>query len=135
MIKARNSDPNNPIIGYLNINNLQNKIISLREIIEKAPLDVFCVDETKLDDSFPNSRFILEISYSRPSVGIETQKGGGKLVNVKQEIIAKKLENLETKFSEATCTELFPRKNSVLYLHISPQNKTKLYFSKRYQAA
>ena len=30
LIKVRNSYPNNPIIGYLNINTLQNKIISLR---------------------------------------------------------------------------------------------------------
>ena len=59
LIKVRNTYPNNPIIGYLNINTLQNKIISLREIIAKALLDVFCVDETKLDDSFPNSLFIL----------------------------------------------------------------------------
>ena len=58
LIKVRNSYPNNPIIEYPNINILQNKIISLREIIAKAPLDVFCVDETKLDDSFPNSQFI-----------------------------------------------------------------------------
>ena len=56
-IKVRNSCPNNPIIGYLSIKTLQNKIISLRELIAKAPLDVFCIDETKLDDSFPNSQF------------------------------------------------------------------------------
>ena len=60
LIKVRNTYPNNPIIGCLNINTLQNKIISLREIIAKAPLDVICIDETKLDESFPSSQFILE---------------------------------------------------------------------------
>ena len=60
LIKVRNSYPNKPIIGYLNVSTLQNKIISLREIIAKAASDVFCVDETKLDDSFPNSQFVLE---------------------------------------------------------------------------
>ena len=74
LIKVRNTYPNNPIIGYLNINTLQNKIISLREIIAKAPLDVFCFDETKLDDSFPNSHLFYKIFNSCPSVGIETQK-------------------------------------------------------------
>ena len=59
-IKVRNSYPYNTVIGYLNINTLQNKIISLREIIAKAPLDVFCLDETKLDDSFRDSQFVLE---------------------------------------------------------------------------
>ena len=60
LIKVRNSYPNKPIIGYLNASTLQNKIISLREIIVKAASDVFCVDETKLDNSFPNSQFVLE---------------------------------------------------------------------------
>ena len=60
LIKVRNSYPNKPIIGYLNVSTLQNKIINLREIIAKAASDVFCVDETKLDDSFPNSQFVLE---------------------------------------------------------------------------
>ena len=48
LIKVRNPYPNHPIIEYLNINTLQNKIISLREIIAKTPFDVFCVDETKI---------------------------------------------------------------------------------------
>ena len=48
---------------------LQNKIIRLTEIIAKVPLDVLCVDETKSDDSFSNSQFVLE-----NFVGIETQK-------------------------------------------------------------
>ena len=135
MTKVRKSYPNNPIIGYLNINTLQNKIISLREIIAKAPLDVFCVDETKLGDSFPNSQFILENFQFPPFCRDRNSKGGEKLVYVKQGIIAKRLENLETKFSETICIELFPRKNGVLYLHIGPQNRKRLYFSKRYQAA
>ena len=37
-------------------------------------LDVFSVDGIKLDDSFPNSQFILENFQFRPYVGIETQK-------------------------------------------------------------
>ena len=106
LIKVRNSHPNNPIIGYLHINTLQNKIINLREIIAKAPLDVFCVDETKLDDSFPNSQFILENLQFPPFRRDRKSKWGGKLICVKQGIIAKRLENLETKFSETVGIEL-----------------------------
>ena len=123
MIKVRNSYPNNPIIGYLNINTLQSKIISLREVIAKAPLDAFCIDETKLGDSFPNSQFMLENFKFPPSPRDRNSKGGGKLVYIKQGIIAKRLDNLKTKFSETICIELFPRKNGVLYLHIGSQNK------------
>ena len=130
MIKVRNSYPNNPIIGYLNINTLQNKIISLREIIATAPLDVSCVDETKLDDSFPNSQFTLENFQFPPFRRDRNSKGGGKLVYVKQGIIAKRLENLETKFSETTCIELTISKKKWCALFALKS----LYFSKRYQA-
>ena len=49
LIELRNKYPNKPIIGYLNINSLRNKIVDLREIMSKAPLDIVCIDETKLD--------------------------------------------------------------------------------------
>ena len=130
MIKVRNFYPNNPIIGYLN------KIISLREIIAKAPLDVFCVDEIKLDDSFPNSQFVLK-DFEFPLFRRDQNlKGGGKLVYIKQGIIAERLENLESNFSETICIELTISKKKwcALLAYRSPkQNKT--LFSKRYQAA
>ena len=63
----------------LNINNLQNKIISLTEIIAKVPLDVFCVDETKLEYSFPNSQFILKNFQFPPFRRDRNSTGGGKL--------------------------------------------------------
>ena len=53
------------IIGYLNINSLRNKIIDLREIMSKAPLDIVCADEIKLDESFPNFQFHME-NYQFP---------------------------------------------------------------------
>ena len=84
--------------------------------------------------SFPNSQFNLENFQFPPLRRDRNSKGGGKLVYVKQGIIAKRLENLETKFSETICIELFPRKNGVLYLHIAPRNKKRLHFLKRYQA-
>ena len=106
LIKVRNSYPNNTITGHLNINTLQNKIISLREIVAKAPLDVLCVDETKLENNFPNSQLILENFQFLPFRRDRNSKWGGKLVYVKQGIITKTLENLETRFSETICIEL-----------------------------
>ena len=52
----------NPVLGYLNINSLRNKIISLRDIVAKVLIDILCidVDETKLDDDFPDSQFLIE---------------------------------------------------------------------------
>ena len=45
----------NPFISYLNINSLSNKIDALRQICKTAPLEILCVNEIKLDGSFPNS--------------------------------------------------------------------------------
>ena len=67
---------------------------------------MFCIDETKLDESFPNSQFLLENFQFPPFRRDRNSKGGGKLVYVKQEIITKRLENLETKFSETISIEL-----------------------------
>ena len=131
LIKVRNPYPNNLIIGYLNINTLQNKIISLsREIIAKAPLDVFCIDETKLDESFPNSQFILENFQFPPFRRDRNSKGGGKLVYVKQGIIVKRLENLETKFSETIWIELTISKKKwcALFAYRSQNKKKALFF-------
>ena len=58
----------NPFISYLNINSLSNKIDALRQIWKTAPLEILCVDETKLDSSFPNSQFRID-GYIFPLIG------------------------------------------------------------------
>ena len=52
----------NPLVAYLNINSLQNKINALRVITKSFPLDILCIDETKLDDSFPHHQFKIVFS-------------------------------------------------------------------------
>ena len=37
--------PYNSLIGYINVNSLKGKVIPLREVLSKAPIDVLCVDE------------------------------------------------------------------------------------------
>ena len=46
----------NSMIGYFNITWLKNKIISVREISQKAPIDILYIDKFKLDASFPDSK-------------------------------------------------------------------------------
>ena len=69
LIELRNKYLNNLIKGYcyLIINSLRSKIVDLRETISKAPLDIVCIDETKLDESFPDFQFHME-NYQFPSV-------------------------------------------------------------------
>ena len=48
----RKKDFENPLIDYLKINSLRNKIIDLREIVKYVELDYFVIGETKIDESF-----------------------------------------------------------------------------------
>ena len=94
------------MIAYLNINSLQEKIISLREILKKTKIDVLCIDETKLDSSFPNHQFKIEGYQFLPLRRDRNSKGGEKIVFVREGLIAKQMKNFETKNAETICLEL-----------------------------
>ena len=67
--KLRKAYPNNPIIGYLDIdisiNSLKEKIICLRDIISTSKIYILCIGETKVDTSFPDSQFKID-GYQLP---------------------------------------------------------------------
>ena len=48
LIILRKLYTNNPIIGYLNINSLRNKITQLRKVFWKATINLFRINDTKL---------------------------------------------------------------------------------------
>ena len=89
---------NNPLIGYLNINSLRNKIVDLREIILELSLDYLVVSETKIDKSFPTAQLYIK--------RYEDRHGGGVIEFVKNGFISKRLKEYETKQSESICSEL-----------------------------
>ena len=93
--KLSKEHQNNPIIGYLNINRLRNKINGLRTICRKTQIQVLCIDETKLDESFPDAQFHID-GYQYPAFRKDRNKnGGGKIVYVKEGLIAKKFWNMK----------------------------------------
>ena len=49
-----------PLIGYLNINSLRNKISDLRVIMKTLSLDYLILSETKIDEIFPTSQLNVE---------------------------------------------------------------------------
>ena len=104
LIKLRNKYPNNPIISYLNLNSLRNNITNLGEIMSKAALDIVCFDKTKLDQSFHDFQFHME-NYQFPLFW-RNSKDGVKLVFVKNDPIANRVKDLETKASETIYIEL-----------------------------
>ena len=56
----RNADLKNPIIGYLNLNSLRNKIHEVKEVFRDLSLEYLVLAETKINEEFPNSQFLLE---------------------------------------------------------------------------
>ena len=50
----------NPVIGYLNINSLQNKLTDLKVSLKYLTLDDFVLSETTLAESFPSAQFTLD---------------------------------------------------------------------------
>ena len=84
----------------MNINSLRNKIDNLREVCKNVQIDILCIDETKLDDPFPDSQFKIN-EYQLPFLRRDRDnRGGGKIVFMKQYLIVNRLKQLETKISE-----------------------------------
>ena len=47
------------MIGYLNINSLRNKHVSIEELV-KGNIDVFLLFKTRLDETFPYKQFEIQ---------------------------------------------------------------------------
>ena len=116
-------------MGYLNINSIRNKIIYLRELVSKAPIDIFCIEETKIDESFPNSQLFIENYQFPPYRRDRNSKGGGKIVYVRKGLFSKRLKNLESKNTETICIEVtISKKKWCILFAYRPSNLEKKSF-------
>ena len=79
----REAHLNNPIIGHLNLNNLKNKTNEVREVFGDLSLDYFVLAETKINDEFPDSQFLLA-SYEIRNRRDSTKNRGGLIEYVKK---------------------------------------------------
>ena len=96
----------NPIVACLNIKSLGEKINHLCEICKESPMDIPCVDETKIDTSYPDAQFQIN-DYQFPPFRRDRNKfGRGKIVFIRQGLITRRLPKFETKVSETICVEL-----------------------------
>ena len=122
--------PSNPFIAYLNINFLQNKIDPLREILHKTPLEIVCIDETKLDDSFPDQQFKIEGYQFPPFRRDRNNDGGGKIFFVKDGLLVNRLTEFETNISETICLELTISKKKwfIMFVYRPPDEGNKKVF-------
>ena len=113
----------NPAVAYLDIKSLVEKINHLREICKESPIDILCVDKTKLDSSYPDAQFEIN-DYKFPPFRRDRNKyGGGKVVLITQGSITRMLPKFETKVPEPICVELTISKKKwcILFAYRPPQ--------------
>ena len=136
-ISLRKKYATNPCISYLNINSLRgNKFDSIKQLCDFAAPDVFCIDETKLSDDFPDAQFYMQgfqhppLRRDRCAQKNKTQFGGGKIVYVKEGFIYKRLTKLETPTAETICIEITvnSRKWFIMFSYRPESIDRKLFF-------
>ena len=86
-------------IGVLNINSVRNKFHALREVLTKGVLDILALQETKLDDSFPHGSFT--VSGYRMYRQDHTERSGGLMIHVRDDIGQRRREDVEVACTEA----------------------------------
>ena len=64
----------NLLIGHLNINSIRNKVNMLSYMIGNK-IDILMISESKLDDTFPTSQFVID-SFTEPFRLDRTRNGG-----------------------------------------------------------
>ena len=83
----RQSYTKNVIFSYLNINSGRNKLNDLDKIVG-CNIDVLCIDETKIDTSFPEGEFILK-GYQKLYRLDRLASSGGRLVYINSNIASR----------------------------------------------
>ena len=120
--------PNNPIIGYLNINSLRNKIIDLRHVVSVSQPDILAISETKLDDTFPDAQFRMDGYYSPAQFRRDRNKhGGGLMVFIRNGIPVKRSKTYEPSNQEAICFEVtITKRKWIIYVFYRSESYSKL---------
>ena len=57
--RLQHSHLNKFIFSYLNIISIRNKFVDLDKMVD-GNIDILCIAETKLDESFPKNRFVYQ---------------------------------------------------------------------------
>ena len=92
------------VIGHLNINSLRNKLNNLKLLIKNS-LDVFMISEAKLDETFPESQFLMD-GFTPPYRMDRNANRGGTALYVREDIPSRQIsfkkydEDIKHFFSE-----------------------------------
>ena len=125
-IDLRKRFPYNPLMGYINVNSLKEKIVPLRKLLLNVPVNILCLGETKLDLSFPDHQFKIEGYQFPPIRRGRNSKGGEKLVYLREGFIVKRIPKLETGKAKTICIEItIAKKKWCILFAYRPSNFSK----------
>ena len=89
---VRLANKNGLIIGYLNINSIRNKFLSLKTLISDN-IDILIIAETKLDSTFTTAQFLIE-GFQKPIRFDRNAHGGGLMIYIRDRVPAKALSDV-----------------------------------------
>ena len=101
----RTKYPNNPLIGFLNINSLHNKIVDLRLVMERFLPDILVIEETKLNSDFKTEIFLIN-NYQKPMHRDRNEFGGGLMQFVRKGVVFNRVSTFESPIIEIISSEL-----------------------------
>lgn len=82
---------------FLNVNQIRDKIINVGNVTYKFVIAFLCVEETKIDQSFPVPQFKIDGYQYQPFPRDRSSEDGGETVYIRECLTAKRLTKLETK--------------------------------------
>ena len=113
-------------IGSLNINNLKNKIIDFRVVIERCLPDVLVIEETKLTSDFQTESFLVN-NYQKPLRRDRNEFGGGIMLFARKGVVCNRVQILETHSLEILCFELIvSKKKWIVYSLYRPTESSNI---------
>ncbi len=112
--EIRINNVGNIVIAHLNINSLRNKFYSLVELISNN-IDILVIGETKLDATFPEKQFLIT-GFKKPYRRDRTDRGGGVMIYVRDDIPSQEKESNLPKNVEALLVEINLRKTRFLLI-------------------
>ena len=87
--KLKLNNINRLIVGHLNINSIRNKFEQLKLMLREN-IDIIMISETKIDESFPASQFVIP-GYSNPYRYDRNSSGGGLMIFIREDIACREI--------------------------------------------
>ena len=130
IFNLKTKNPNNPLIGFLNINSLRNKMIDLRKVVKKCLPDILVIEETKLNSGFKTENFLIN-NYQKPIRHDRNEFGGGLMHFFRKGVVCNRVPAFESLNNELICPDLLVcKKKWIILAFTDPQKlQTWNYFS------